>query len=252
MQLSDFYPSPNELIKSELSVLEYLRSSTYVQEKQPRAAHDVNTYYLRNSGSRTGFDFESYFDTWHAHMPGRRIGYRGGREPASNVRLFVAARIGAKGREFTSVSYCLSVCRLRPAHPSPRLSILRKFHFDVATAEKATRRQQHPRCHLQYCGSMLPLMRDLGCTQGQLDQMHPKLSEPRIFFQPMSLALLIDMAMREFPDDASKRFRQNHNWRGLVRAQEALVLRPFYSKCVSVIDDHGEDNQTLADAFYVG
>ena len=70
--------------------------------------------------------------------------------------------------------------------------------------------------------------------------MHPWLSEPRIFFWPMSLALLIDMALHEFPDQNSAKFRAENYWRGLVRRQEALVLRPFYEKCVEVIRDSGE------------
>jgi hypothetical protein len=82
--------------------------------------------------------------------------------------------------------------------------------------------------------------------------MHTWLSEPRIFFWPMSLALLIDMALHEFPDQDSAKFRSDSYWRGLVRKQEKLILRPFYEKCVEVIRDTKEENRTLADAFYVG
>jgi hypothetical protein len=94
-------------------------------------------------------------------------------------------------------------------------------------------------------------MSRLGCRAAQLDQMHARLSEPRIFFCPMSLALLIDMALREFPDQDSTKFRADSYWRGLVRDQEALVLRPFYGKCLDVITDTKGDGQTLAEAFYV-
>ena len=75
--------------------------------------------------------------------------------------------------------------------------------------------------------------------------MHPWLSEPRILFWPMSLALLIDMALHEFPDQDSARFRGESHWRGLVRSQEALVLRPFCEKCIQVIKDTREENRTL-------
>jgi hypothetical protein len=97
---------------------------------------------------------------------------------------------------------------------------------------------------------MVPYMTTIGCRQSQLNQMQPWLSEPRIFFWPMSLALLVDMALHEFPDQASAKFRAERSWRGLVREQEALVLRPFYVKCVEIIDARGQD-RTLADAFYV-
>jgi hypothetical protein len=67
----------------------------------------------------------------------------------------------------------------------------------------------------------------------------------------MSLALLIDMVLHEFPDERSAKFRKNPDWRGLIRKQEALVLRDFCQKCVDVIDNTRGKNQTLAEEFYV-
>jgi hypothetical protein len=112
--------------------------------------------------------------------------------------------------------------------------------------------QQHPQTHLQYCGEMVPYMATVGCRKAQLDQMQPWLSEPRILFWPMSLALLIDMALHEFPDQDSAKFRADSYWRGLVRNQETLVLKPFHEKCVEIIENNDGKNLTLADAFYVG
>jgi hypothetical protein len=66
----------------------------------------------------------------------------------------------------------------------------------------------------------------------------------------MSLGLLIDMALHEFPDQASLKFREDTYWRGLVRDQEQLILQPFYEQCVAVIKNANHDNLTLADAFY--
>jgi hypothetical protein len=99
---------------------------------------------------------------------------------------------------------------------------------------------------------MLPYMTTLGCRETQLEQMHPWLSEPRILFWPMSLALLIDMALHEFPDQRSARFRADSYWRGLVHNQEDLMLRPFCEKCVDVIVNGAGGSRTLSDVFYVG
>jgi hypothetical protein len=99
---------------------------------------------------------------------------------------------------------------------------------------------------------MVPYMTTVGCRATQLDQMHPWLSEPRIFFWPMSLALLIDMALHEFPDQDSAKFRAESYWHGLIRKHETLVLKPFYAKCIEIIEDTKGENQTLADAFYIG
>ncbi len=98
---------------------------------------------------------------------------------------------------------------------------------------------------------MVPGMRDMGCQEEQLKQMHPWLSEPRVFFWPMSLALLVDMTLREFPDSDSLRFRQTREWRGIVRNQEILVLRPFYEKCVQITGSAPGNDRILADEFYI-
>jgi hypothetical protein len=246
MELSDFYPSPSKLIASELSVLECLRTNPYIKEKHPQVATDADKYYPRNKGSRSGFIFHSYFDIFHAPMRSAALGNRA--KPKPNARLTISALIEVGERAFANVTYCLSVCRIRATNPQAR-----KFHFDVAVHSTPTPQQlqQHPRCHLQYCGEMVPYMATVGCRSTQLEQMHPWLSEPRIFFWPMSLGLLIDMALREFPDQDSAKFRSDSYWRGIVRRQETLVLRPFYEKCVEIIKDTQGANQTLADAFYV-
>jgi len=247
MELSDFYPSPSDLIESEIAVLNLLRTDPYIKETHNQFARHASAYYERNrDGQSRGFEFVSYFDVWHASMRRQKqgSGKQGKRTP--NVRLLVAVRIELDKRAFSNVTYCLTVCRIRSGH----LTILRKFHFDVTGGggKSEPRLQQHPLCHLQYCGEMVPQMATMGCRETQLNQMHPWLSEPRIFFWPMSLALLIDMALHEFPDGRSKKFREKPEWRGLVRSQEALVLQPFYKKCVDVIGKH----RTLADEFYVG
>ncbi len=246
MELSDFYPSPSELIKSELRVLNHLMNNPYITEKHSTFAQDTKKYYNINKNSPSGFEFFSYFNIYHAAMLSKS-GVSARQKP--NLQLVVAARIELTKGKYSNVSYCLAVCRIRAKHPS----ILRKFHFDVAIAstDEQVRRQEHPTCHLQYCGEMVPHMATMGCRQTQLDQMHPWLSEPRIFFWPMSLALLVDMALHEFPDPHSVKFRASNEWRGIVRTHEALILRPFYEKCVQVITDT-KGSRTLADEFYVG
>lgn len=249
MDLSNFYPSPSELIESELRVLDHLMNNPYIAEHHSTFAQAAKKYYSRNKDYRSGFEFFSYFDVWHAAMRSQDGASGRQRKSKPNLRLTLGVLIELKTNgSYSNVTYCLAVCRL------PSLSILRKFHFDVTTIDDTSKRrlQQHPQCHLQYCGEMIPHMARMGCRQTQLEQMHPSLSEPRIFFWPMSLALLIDMALHEFPDDRSKKFRASSEWRGLVRNQETLVLRPFYQKCVDVIVDTKSKNRTLADEFYIG
>jgi len=250
LELLKFYPSPENLIRNEVEVLRYLRDEPYIKERQIQFAQDAGKYYDQNRHGRSGFKFESFFDVWHAPMHRKKAERAGKGRRTSNARLTVSALIELDKGAFSNVSYCLAVCRIR----FNRLTILRKFHFDVtAISDTSTPRlQQHPRCHLQYGGEMLPQMTIMGCRQTQLDTMCPWLSEPRIFFSPMSLALLIDMALHEFPDPRSAKFRARPEWRSIIRTHEDLVLRPFYQKCVDVIVDTRGNNRTLADEFYVG
>ena len=243
MELSDFYPDPKDLIASELKILNYLRNDPFITERHSQFALDASIYYGRNRQDHSRFEFFSYFDIAHAAMHVQKGVKRSHRNLKPNLRLTLAALIGLRNGSYSNVTYCLSVHRLRS------LNILRKFHFDVTISDEVSnpRLQQHPQCHLQYCGNMLPQMTTMGCRPTQLQHLYPWLSEPRIFFGPMSLALLIDMALHEFPDDRSKRFRASSEWKNLVRSQETLVLQPFYQKCVDVIGK----NQSLADEFYV-
>ena len=239
IELSDFYPSPAELISNEVSVLDYLRSNPYIKEKHPQVARDAHSYYERNRIGNSSFTFNTHFDVVHS-AGSRKTG------SVANTRLTVSAGVWANKAQFTNITYCLSVCRVR----KDRVTILRKFHFDIAAGAPG-RSQPHPRCHLQYCGTMLPYMSKIGCRDAQLAQMQPWLSEPRIFFWPMALALLIDLALHEFPDQSSAKFRADSYWRQLVRNQEILLLQPFYQKCLDVIADEDGEKHILADVFYV-
>lgn len=251
MNLSDFYPSPTELIESEISVLNYLRNDPYIKEHHDQFADAATKYYARNKTKHSkGFEFFSYLDIWHrpAHQKKLKKGALFRFSP--NVRLVVASLIELEKTEFQNVTYCLAVCRLgRIGFP-----ILRKFHFDITVASGEARQtsQAHPTCHLQYGGEMVPQMAKMGVLQSQLNQLNPWLSEPRIFSSPISLALLVDMAFHEFPDERSKKFRDTSEWKNLVRKQESLVLKPFFEKCVDVIVDKHDRKRTLADEFYVG
>lgn len=244
MALSDFYPTPRDLIANEVKVLDRLMDDPYIVREHQKFAIDARKYRDRYKDLRGGFEFISYFDIYHSQVRKRGKAIRG-REQA-NLRLLVASTIQRKGATYGNISYCLAVCGLR----SGNTSIMRKFHFDV-TANSQPGRQQHPVCHLQYGGGMISLMAEAGLRQSQVKQVHIGLDEPRIFFWPMSLALLIDMTLHEFPDDSSKKFRATPEWRGIVRENENLILRRFYETCIGVIANHGHQNRTLADEFYV-
>ena len=159
------------------------------------------------------------------HRKKGAFGGFGGSRP--NTRLTISSLIELNGKKFTNVSYCLSVCKLKSALPATPANIFRKFHFDVTVVDEGAPYRGNPTPNVTSNTAYIsPLHGDGWLHQPQLDRIHPWLSEPRIFFWPMSLALLIDMALHEFPDQNSAKFRADDNWRGLVRRQEALICAP--------------------------
>jgi hypothetical protein len=245
INLLEMYPKPSDLIQSEVKVLEYLMYNPYINEAHADFARHANQYYQRSRSSKNGFEFASHLDLWHTAIGGRRPP-----DEKANIRLVLASLVQVDGKKYGNITHCLSVFRRRARN---EYTILRKFHFDVAVGkeEPAGRLQQHPRFHLQYCGEMLPYMRTLGLRKEQLNQLHPWLSEPRLLYPPMSLALMLDMSLREFPDPASAKFRSTGEWRSIVHEHESAMLRPFFQKCVEVIDSKTGPMQTLVDQFYV-
>jgi hypothetical protein len=244
MELADFYPLPRQLVENEVKVLGHLMDDPYIKLEHPKFAVDARRYYERYKSLNEGFQFWSYFEVYHSQMPKRGKTVLGKSQP--NLRLFIGSLVEQNGNGFGNISYCFIVCRLKSKQPA----VLRKFHFDVTSnAGGKVRRQQHPRCHLQYCGGMPPF--DLGITKAQLQNMHMSLDEPRIFFWPMSLALLVDMALHEFPDDKSSKFRNQPEWKAIIRTNEEFLLGPFYEKCVAIIRSVKKRRSTLADEFYV-
>lgn len=237
MELGEFYPKPDELIRRELAVLAYLRDQPYIKDKHPQFAQHAANYFGRNKGAQAGFEFFSWLDVLHSE---KKTSYKA----KPNMRLVIGALIERQDATYQNVSYCLAVCSVRSN------AVRRKFHFDI-TANSKVRKQPHPRCHLQYGGEMIPEMETIGVRSTQLKPLYPSLSEPRIFSPPVSLALLLDMTLHEFPDFKSEKFRAAPEWQSIIRTHEDVVLRPFFEKCLEVIKYHDENRKTLADAFYV-
>ena len=131
----------------------------------------------------------------------------------------------------TNVSYFL--CVAEDASNGNRKRVLRKYHFDFADPT-GKRRRPHPVFHLQYPGT-LP-----AGLEPELDDRHMDgwLEEPRVFCGPMSLALVLHMAFREFPDEDTERIRNDGTWlREILKRDQECIWRPFYEKCVSLIDN---------------
>lgn len=241
MNLSDFYPKPTDLIANEVKTLQFLSTNTYIQSEH--SAFWANVYHLYTQlryGKHRDFDFSSQMEIRHAQLATAK-------NSQTNLQIIVGGlvTIQSTGKSYSHISYSLVVGKL---HSDPK-TLMRKFHFDITTS--TSHRQPHPLCHLQYCGSAWPYMETLGYKKSQVQALHLGLDEPRIFFWPMSLALLLDMVFREFPDNKSAKFVESPEWKNIIRENEKLLLYPFHQKCSAIINSSERQRKTLADEFYI-
>ena len=231
------------MIGNEIKTVKFFSENAHIQRH--REFHEEAQRVFGQYRNRPrGFAFASHLDFFHSGMAKKR----GTTSKEPNVRLIIAAGIDQeRDGSYENISQVLVVCRLH----AKRSAILRKFHFDATV--KPNKHQSQPISHMQYCGEMLPVMKNLKYGDEQLKQLYPKVREPRIFFWPMSLALLVDMVFREFGD---KEFKQkilpDPGWRKLIRSNEELLLKPFFKECMDTITNADEKRETLAERFYLG
>jgi len=108
--------------------------------------------------------------------------------------------------------------------------VLRKYHFDY-THPANPRNQPQPIFHLQHPGTLPNNLESL-----RIDHMDPWLEEPRLFCSPMSLAMLLHVIFREFPNRGTERLRQEGNWLKILKRDQKQFLVPFYQKCLDIIN----------------
>jgi hypothetical protein len=143
--------------------------------------------------------------------------------------LYVGGRVDLAGDRMTNASYFL--CVARDAAEGRARYVYRKYHFDYADPA-GKRRRPHPVFHLQYPGTLPSELRS------ELDDRHMdgRFEEPRVFCGPMSLALVLHMAFREFPDRDTESLRKDGYWLSMILGRDQkCIWHPFYEKCVSLM-----------------
>jgi hypothetical protein len=208
MNIDRSYPTPKQLIANEIKTIEFLKDKTQIREYYPQLYTDASTYHSRNyreiqSRTLRQFIFESHVDI----MLNRRKG-----------TCYIGAKITTIGNRYDCHSYFIALRKVE------NLRLLRKYHFDY-TACGVPHRQPHPVFHIQYPGELSPKLEELSLVDRHLDSW---LSEPRLSYTPMSLALLINLAFKEFPSEHSMKFIEMSEWRDLIRINEKLLLEPYY------------------------
>lgn len=114
-------------------------------------------------------------------------------------------------------------------------AILTRIHFDVVSRDDRMC-SKYPLYHLQVGGN--PSEGGYYSKDKRRNENMKALSYPRIPYCPLSLALFMDMVLRELGGCDAKVFLKSAIWRGVVRKSETMMLLPFL-KCLCA----GNENQ---------
>jgi len=229
--MEDLLPQFDEFVKLEWQTLNFLYN--YISPQWGNFGHLsglIDKY--RSKKQQQIFKFHAYWDTHFVDI-----------NSACRLFLGVVVRKQTNSDAIENMSYCISVFE----GTNEPIKMLRKFHFDYVTV-RSDRRQAHPRFHLQYCGGFLPAMSTLGISEEIIEPLWPNVNGPRIFFRPMTFALLMNIAFYEFPGGEIDNIRKRGDWQNIVRENEKQILKPFYERCAQLA---GKDKSIFFDKVYV-
>jgi hypothetical protein len=230
--ISSDFPKPRALLECEINTLQFLRNTTRVQSEYQQLYVDAELYYnaiYQRKKSALSFDFESELSI-------------------NTVRGAGIAHIGAhitinEVQDYENLSYYIALL----IKSSGKDRLIRKYHFDH-TLPGTNDRQPHPVFHLQYAGEMSPGL--LKKENLDYEHMDAWLKVPRLYYMPMSLALLINLVLIEFPSDKSRKIFELPEWRNLVRSNENLIIKPFYKNCHNFISTRDKTKLFINDFYY--
>lgn len=192
-----------DFLDSEKSTLEHLRKTPSCWQLAAAATKALSTL---------GSDGYTFTATWPV-LNGRGV-----------LDITVAVCLQINNDEFEFLSYVLTVAEENKT--SKTKTLLRKYHYDYECKEK-----EKPAFHLQYGGQPLPSHDNYDGTT----ELAPWLSEPRLFYTPMSLALLLEQAFLEFPDESTLRVQKDSFWGKHVLRSQAEILHPYFERCCQKI-----------------
>ena len=229
MKIDDWYPVPKDILKCEIETLRFLKDKSSYYPGFDKLAADAYQYWIKSkSDRRLKFDFESEFQI-----------YIGKDEGTAHIGANIAI---TDESSYEGISYYVAICD----NATPNTRLLRKYHFDY-TSQVSSRRQPHPVFHLQYAGELSKRLEQLGLDHEHIDSW---LSEPRLHFSPMSLALLINLILKEFPCETNQKFIELREWRDLLRGNEKLLFVPYYRACHHFLSNRPDGQLFINDFYY--
>lgn len=236
MSMTEWRPDPKKFLECERDTIQFLKDKPAVAKYFTHLKREAERRYA--SYEKINFkklEFESEIEI---DLSSKRNKYIPG---IANVSAYIEMEAGG----FKKISYNLAIINLdKNQKPS---KILRKFHFDY-DPPGADHRFPHPIIHLQYAGKLSP---KLDAMNLKFDHLDTDLEKPRLYYIPLSLALLINFVLKEFAGKESTNLIKLPEWRNLIRKNENIVLEPFFANCHRFLRDR-PDNRLFVNDFYYG
>jgi hypothetical protein len=231
MNIDACYPTPLNIIKCEFETLRFFKDNPFGYQELPILSNDANTYYSAYYNklkyhAQLHFSFESTVDI--------KVD---GKEGFAHIGSLIESK---DTDNINRTTYYAAICR------KEEKKLLRKYHFDYEPSGKL-HRQPSPVFHLQYAGKLTPRLKDTNIDDNHLDTW---LSEPRFCYFPLSLALLINLILKEFPDDTNSKLIEHPEWRRLVKKNENLIIEPFFKGCQTFFSNNNTNKLFINDFYY--
>jgi hypothetical protein len=209
-----------EFKQNEIKTLEYIDSRGFFYSDFADLATAINVTYNKYRGiKKEKFDFYFVSD-FEIEIE------------SSNYRIVVHAELSGD-YEFTT--YSIGICGDNNSN-----ELIRRFHFDY-DHNNLRKKQKAFISHLQYGGKS-----GIGFsgTQYNTNNIEDWLSEPRLNFPPVNLALLLDIIFCEFPNDKTNKITENPDWRSLILNNEEFILKQYFKSISNHIgsDRHNKYN----------
>ena len=142
---------------------------------------------------------------------------------------FFGVNIVCNDDKYEELTYYIAICDKMDKR------ILLKLHFDFSECD-IKQRQKHPVSHMHFGGRLSAELKNLNYDYS----LSKDLDEPRLFHQPMTFALLLNLILNEFPNETYQKIVKRKEWRDIIHRDENSILADFYKCCHSYIaNSHG-------------
>ncbi|HTB22626.1 MAG TPA: hypothetical protein VK914_07970 [bacterium] len=224
--MKNYFPAVEDVYNLELRTLSFLGKSSRIRDISPefmRSADQASSILrgrkksILNSHSKDEIqmiDFEASFDstsvrgkTYHVHL-------------GADVRV--------RASKFSQVSYFIAVAE--------NGKLFRKVHFDLAQ-EPGARAPLKPSSHFQIGGELSTTLRSQYSESEYSKLLQPDLSEPRVFFFPVSLAFSFLILVRDFRVSDFAALSGDEEFRKLMLTCEEKMLTKFVTELKSKLND---------------